>query len=241
MQKKFLKDIENLGINPKKLKKLNEKIDKINKIIQYETEAYIFTLSKRLKPKVKCYGVSNRCEDGQFILFLDFDSIYKDIMYKNLDLLLKKYPNLLDVFYIARTSEEKHLKNGKIIGSYHAINFIKHTKNQINEFLNQSDVDPEYIKSFNTTAHKSNVLRLTNKYYALDGRIIKEAPVFMQTYPKIPLPKNKRIIISNKQCSIAHYKIFSHEWGINPLLPHNFDKSHIIELHEYLTIKGTPI
>lgn len=204
-------------------------------IIQYEHPEYVFTLSKTFKPKIKTFGVTNRCADGKFILFLDYDKIYKSIIYKNLDNLMKRFPSYFDNFYIAGTDKEELQANGDVKGSYHVINFVKHKKKDIEEFLDYCDIDPYFIKMPTKTAHKCNVLRFSEKVFTLKEKIIKERPKFLEIYPK-------STYFSNRPCSLAHYMFFANEWDnykeyMNAECYHEFDKLGKIELHKYSTPK----
>lgn len=231
----FFHDLRDLEIDIGSLKPKFKKLEGTRFIIQYENPEYVFTLSKTLKPKITTYGVTNRCEDGKFILFLDYDKIYKRLLFKNLDNLLKKFPKLFDNFYIACTDEEELLDNGEIKGSYHVVNFVKHFKADVEKFMQYCDVDPHFIKIPQKTAHKCHVLRYSEKIWTVDEKIVKQRPKFLQIYPE-------NLIFSGLECSLAHYLFFSREWlnfknYINAKCYHKFDKFTKIELHKYATPK----
>ena len=202
-------------------------------IIQYEHPDYVFTLSKTIKPTIECYGITNRCEDGKFVLFLDYDNIYEEIMYKDLDNLLRKYPKILGNFYIATTGFEE-TDDCQIKGNFHVVNFAKLYKYQIEQILKLCNIDPYFIKIPEKTAHKCHVLRISEKFWKKNGQVQKEKPRFIQKYPEVAI--NQRLELSN-----AHYIFFSKEWNIREpfqLQAMKFDKLTKIELHKYSTPKG---
>lgn len=223
-----------LKIDLSSLKQSYKRLDGTRLLIQAENEDYCVTLSKTYKPKIETVGVSNRCYDGSYVLFADYDQIYKDLVYKNLNNLMRKYPLKFDNFFIATTEPETILKRGKIKGSYHAVCFTKFKKDEIKLFLEDMDVDPHFASIPFKTAHKCHVLRLDKKYWQHDGTEQKEEPKFCEIYPR-------EIMFSTKENSHAHYKLFSRFWNFyDPYFA--FRKwdfpSKMIELHEYSTPKG---
>ena len=83
---------DRLGISPSELKETVCSLDGTRPYIQAEAANYTVSLAKTYKPDIETIGITNRCEDGLFILFADYDKIYKKIVYKNLDNLLKDCP-----------------------------------------------------------------------------------------------------------------------------------------------------
>ncbi len=227
------KDLQKLGIERDRLTPKFKSFEGTRHIIQYDSPEYVFTLSKTFKPKITGFGITNRCEDGKFVLFLEYDNIYKDLMYKNLANLIKIFPKSFNNFYIAKTSLEGTLGDGKIKGSYHVVNFSKHYKYEIEEYLKLCDVDPYFIEIPKKTAHKCHVLRISKKYWKVNGQEQKQAPEFIETYPFKQNLKNKR------ESSHAHYRMFWKHWKIiDPFFAyHNFDESKKVELHKYSTPK----
>ena len=228
----FQKDLKELEIG----KDLHEKYKSLQGtryIIQYEAPDYVFTLSKTFKPKIECFGVTNRCSDGKYILFLDYDKIYKDIMLQDLNILLKKFPKSFSNFYIATTEPETKLEKGKIKGNYHVVNFAKQFKYQINEAVKYCNVDPYFINIPEKTAHKCHVLRTSEKFWKINGQIAKQKPTFLEKYPNKVI--NPRIELSN-----PHYRFFQKHWEIiEPFYkqPMKFDNLKNIEMHKYSTPK----
>lgn len=232
IQKDILKRLE---IDPDDIYLKFKSLEGTRHIIQYENPDYVFTLSKTFKPKIECFGVTNRCADGKFVLFLDYDKIYKSLIYKNLNNLLKKFPKSLGNFYIATTEPEEVLEDGERKGSYHVVNFVKQFKYQIGEFLKYCDVDPFFLKIPEKTAHKCHVLRISEKYWKVNGTIIKERPKFLETYPK-------KVIKLDREESYAHYKFFKEHWRIeDPIVVHKFDNLTQIGIHHYSTPKGMEV
>jgi len=226
-------DLKKLGVDYSTLTSVYEQFEGTRHIIQYANDEYSFSLSKTFKPVVRCFGITNRCEDGKFIFFADYDKIYKKIMLQNLDNLLKRFPNCFDNFYIVRTGEEEVTEAGDVVGSYHVINFVKHTKDLINLFLQSCDVDEHFKEIPQKTAHKTHVLRISNKFYEVDGKTIKEEPKFLHVYP------SHKFVLSGRECSNAHYKLFQALWGNPTKISHKFDDYKKIEFHKYLTPNKT--
>lgn len=226
----ILEDIKKLDVDYSTLKKVFEQFEGTRQIIQYANKKYTFSLAKTIKPVVRCFGVTNRCDDGQFIFFADYDKIYKSLMLQNLDLLLKKFPNKFDNFYIVQTGAEETTKNGDIVGSYHVINFVKNSKSFIKKCVDDlTDCDECFKEIPKKTAHKTHVLRFSKKYYEVDGSIIKEEPKFLHIYPK------DKFHITGKECSKPHYLLFQNMWGNPTQISHCFDDLHGSEYHSYLT------
>jgi len=223
-------DLDKLKIKEKDLVPKYSSFQGTRHIIQYEGPGYIFTLSKTFKPEISCRGISNRCEDGSFIFFADYDKVYKSVMIKNLSNLLKRFPGELDTFYIAATAPEEILEDGKIKGSYHVVNFVKHRKSKIAEFLEYCDVDPFFIEIPEKTAHKCHVLRYSEKISMVNNKIIKERPEFIQVYPIWPSQ-------TGKECSLPHFRLFEKIWGIPFSAGHKFDNATTLERHLYSTPK----
>jgi len=222
------RDLNELNVDMKTLKRVYTQKEGTRKIIQYGNDKYSFSLSKTIKPTIRCFGLTNRCSDGKFVFFADYDRVYKSLLYKNLDVLLERYPDSFDKFYIVKTGKEEYGMDGDIVGSYHVINFVKHSKSDIQEFLTFCDVDPDFVRIPNKTAHKTHVLRISEKFYEENGKVIKESPKFLEIYPS-----NKSN--SGLECSYAHYKFFQDNWGNPTNIKHKFDKLTKVELHSYLT------
>ena len=228
----FQKDLKELQIG-KDLHQKYKSLQGTRYIIQYEAPEYVFTLSKTFKPKIECFGVTNRCSDGKFVLFLDYDKTYKDIVINDLNVLLKRFPNTFSNFYIATTEPETKQKNGKTKGSYHVVNFAKIFKYQVNEAIKYCNVDPFFATIPDKTAHKCHVLRTSEKFWKIDNKIIKEKPTFLEKHPKKAI--NPRIELSN-----PHYKFFQRHWEIQEPFykqPMKFDNLKSIEIHKYSTAK----
>ena len=229
----FQKDLKELNIG-KGLHQQYKSLKGTRHIIQYSHPEYVFTLSKTFKPKIECYGITNRCSDGKFILFLDYDKVYKDIVLKDLDVLLKRFPATFSNFYIATTEPETILKKGKIKGSYHVVNFAKLFKYQVTEAIKYCNVDPFFAAIPEKTAHKCHVLRTSEKFWKIDGEIAKEKPTFLTKYPSKAI--NPRLILSN-----PHYRFFEKQWEIKEPFykqPMKFDGLVNIEIHKYSTPKA---
>jgi len=101
--------------------------------------------------KKDIYGYTNRCDDGKFIVFLDYDDIplswiKKEIVYMQEDF-------NLGTFYILQSSEN----------SFHCVCFSKVKREELINILRNSSVDDNYYLIPNTIGRKLLTLRLTNK------------------------------------------------------------------------------
>ena len=162
---------------------------------------------------------------------MDYDGIYKSILYKNLDNLRAKYP-FLGNFFIARTRNEEVLGDGNRKGSYHVVNFTKLNKSQVIEMLELTDVDEYFKKIPFKTAHKCHVLRIDSKYWRVSGRILTGKPKFIELYPD-------RLERTENEWSYGHYVAFRETCGYkDPFFAYrNWDAKTTIELHKYSTPK----
>lgn len=228
-----MRKIENafniLQIKESELKTIFKQLTGIRKIFQFEARDYTVCISKTMKPDIYAYGITNRCQDGLFVFFAEYDKIYKSLMYKDLNLLIEKFSDQFTNFYIAGTEPETKLLNGKIKGSYHVVCFKKFYKNEIDEFLKLCNVDSDYLKIPKKTAHKTHVLRISEKIWKENNNVQKEKPFFLEIYPKKQLNPNQTI-------SAPHYRYFKTKWGFSDPFEWQTDNNKIIELHKYATI-----
>lgn len=204
----------------------------VKSTIQLENDKYTFTLSKTLKPRIETAGIDNRCGDGLFIFFADYDRVYLDIVKQNLRVLLERFPGRFENFYIAASEQPREIE-GKTFGNFHIVSFAKMPKLELAECLGFCDIDPQFKEALTSTAHRANVLRSCEKVWIADGKQAKERPFFLEHYPLEPA--NKGLI-----SSLAHYMHFVHEaWAINDLQEdaRTFDNSQQVTLHFYKTAK----
>jgi len=114
-------------------------------------------------------GITNRCKDGQFVLFLDYDKVPYSWVVDELDH-IQKHHKLGDI-HIFQTN------NG-----YHAINTEKRSFQEILKIMNQTSADIHFINVPLKYGKKAWTLRISNK----KGKMIKH----ISTFPA----KNKKVM-----------------------------------------------
>jgi hypothetical protein len=142
------------------------------------------------KPKTTCTGILNRCEDGSFILFIDYDKTYFHILVKELENLKKRFPDKLTSFAIFETTNSIETKNG-ILGNYHVVSFAKVSFEDVNDMLRWTTADEDFKKLPLNTPYKAWTLRVSPKFdwekqycsqtgeYLGKCDVIKDAPTFI--------------------------------------------------------------
>lgn len=118
------------------------------------------------KPELATVGINNICEDGNFVLFLDYDNIEFDYFIKDLEKLSKNYG--LSHFIVIKTRDK----------SYHAVCLEKFPLSKVQEIVNDSLCDYSY-KRFPVKIDKGWILRVTDKIVVQNGEISSVAPVYM--------------------------------------------------------------
>lgn len=150
---------------------------------------------KEIKAKSLCYGITNKTNDGLYCLFGDYDKVYFHVLLKELDDLIKKYPDKLTNFAIFETRESVLTKKGAF-GSYHVVNFAKHSYFNMREILAHLSVDPDFYNLPANTPYRANTLRVSPKFSVdAENVILTPAPKFICFYPteKKIEPKKKMV------------------------------------------------
>jgi hypothetical protein len=224
--------VKDLKIDESSLRTNFRRLSGNNKLIQAENDNYTVTLSKKLIPLIETIGVTNRCNDGLFVLFADYDKVYRELVYKNIKNLLTLFPGQLSNFFIACTEPETKDNYGQTIGSYHVINLAKGFKSEIKNYLKYMDVDKHYKSIPLKTPHKCHVLRITKKVWRENNKTLKEKPFFLEMFPN-------EFVETGREQSTAHYSIFSKEWKFKDLYfsQRQWDNQKNIELQKYSTPK----
>jgi len=113
----------------------------------------IFTLSSTFRKvnNVETIGYCNRCSDGRYIVFLDYDNLEQSWVEEELKHL--QYMFFLNDFYL--------FKSG--VNNYHAVCFDKLTLSEYIEVLRNSSVDINYINVPLYFGKKIWTLRMTEK------------------------------------------------------------------------------
>jgi len=61
------------------------------------------------KPVSESYGITNKCADGEYILFADYDKIYLSTLLKELDNVFKKHKKYLTQLRTSETEKYAHV------------------------------------------------------------------------------------------------------------------------------------
>ena len=138
------------------------------------------------KPKTTCYGITNKCKDGSYVLFIDFDNITEETFYKNLSALQERFKGKLTNFLVLKSSKSR-LINGVSVGSFHAISFRKISFQECAEILSFSCCDPMFYKALFSTTWRANTLRISPKFKYGGDKVVKEAPEFYKFFPVAPV------------------------------------------------------
>ena len=107
--------------------------------------------SIRKDKQQKTIGYTNRCEDGKYIIFLDYDNLEYQWVINELRRLQSDY--MLGDFYIFQSGEN----------NYHAVCFDKVVMQELLVILKNSSVDQNYIDVPAKWGKKIWTLRLTDK------------------------------------------------------------------------------
>jgi len=184
----------------------------IQRLYSKELKESAFKVFK--KPISTCYGITNKCEDGKYILFADYDKIYFSTLLKELDNVFKRNKKYLTQFAIFESTESILTKNGTF-GSYHVVSFAKLPYQKMREILSFMTVDDDFFKLPKTVPYRANTLRISPKFdweEQQDGKtgepvgnqkVLKDAPKFVCWFPDINnIPEVK--------VSEGHLKTYKH-------------------------------
>ncbi len=148
----------------------------------------IFTFSLLHEPELVTVGVNNICDDGRFVVFLDYDNITFEDLLDDLTNLSRDFN--LSHFIVIKTREN----------SYHAVCLEKFTLPQVQKIIDHSLCDYSY-KRFPVKIDKGWILRITDKFYIEDGKIQSISPSYVGLL-KFGRPKKRSI-------SRAHLELFA--------------------------------
>lgn len=167
------------------------------------------------KPVSTCYGITNKCDDGQYILFADYDNIFFGTLLKELDKVFIRFKKYLTAFAILESSPSVVTKGGTL-GSYHVVSFVKLPYQKMREILSYMTVDDAFYRLPANTPYRSNTLRVSPKFTWEDRfdkdslekvgsqYVLKEAPKFVTFYPQ------DSAHIPDFRVSEGHLKAYKH-------------------------------
>jgi hypothetical protein len=158
--------------------------------------------SNKAVPTAYAYGITNRCEDGQLVFFADYDKVKTDLIFGELDFLLKKYSGQFTNFLLLSSSPNVRV-GGEVLASYHVISFAKMPFQRLCDVLENTSVDRQFYKAL--VWRKSNTLRVSPKFNSFDDAVLKVRPCFAGWYPRDDLALGEGVEVSS-----AHYKMYSY-------------------------------
>lgn len=146
---------------------------------------FLFGTRKKLQEPIA--GITNRTQDGYYILFLDYDEIPYDWLLGELEDIQNEYL-LSDLFVFESTKDH-----------FHVICFDKLTREEYQEILFRSSCDPQYKKIPFTWGRRVATLRVTEKQ---GNKIIHHSTITSDT------------MVSRREKSNAHRMFFEKIYGI---------------------------
>lgn len=156
------------------------------KLFGFELGAMVSVRRERTEPVA---GVTNRCSDGMYVTFLDYDCIPEDWLVSELESLQTEYG--LGPLHVMSSGEEK----------WHVVGFDKLTRDEYEDLLSRSSCDRVYKKVPFTWGRRVATLRVTPKH----GRTIE----YVRTIAPI-------VKLFSREKSTAHAQLFAKLYGIAP-------------------------
>ena len=142
------------------------------------------------KKPIVVSGFSNSCYDGKFILLIDYDDIYRDIVIEEFERLQGDFG--LTPAYLFTTMDS--MDCGKHRGNYHIVCLTKLGMADVHDILKETRCDVNYVDMPKRNPYKNWVLRISGK--GKRGR-----PKFVKMVG--------RNINLNEQISKSHKKLLS--------------------------------
>jgi len=129
-------------------------------------------------PEVTTVGITNRTEDGYFVLFLDYDKVEYNVVRDDIDFLQKNY----DIgTVITRITSSYNYKGDVEVGNYHVVAFTKFTFPEIKEMLRLTRCD-DHFKVAYRYQQRCWVLRIGEKIDE-NGNIVKPFTLLREIVP----------------------------------------------------------
>ena len=120
--------------------------------VKLELFGYSIAINGQQPKQHNIYGYTNRCDDGKFILFLDYDDLPIEWIKKEIEALQETYEDIGDV----------HLLSSSECGT-HVVCFTKFTMTRLLIILHNSSVDMGFIKIPFVLGKRLLTLRLSAK------------------------------------------------------------------------------
>jgi len=204
-------DIQKKGkiVTIKKVLNKNE-MYKISKGRSFESVSFY-------KKPIVVSGFSNSCEDGKFILLIDYDDIYREIVIKEFERIQKEFS--LTPAYLFTTKDA--MDNGKHRGNYHIISLTKLNMREVYEILKETHSDINYIDMPKRNPYKNWVLRISGKGKRGRPKFVKIVGDNINLSEKISKPHKE--LLSKLYSKIKHPKYL------------NLDNGKTVGLQKYQT------
>lgn len=178
----------------------NNEMYKISKGRSFESISFY-------KKPIVVSGFSNSCYDGKFVLLVDYDDIYREIVIEEFERLQGDFE--LTPAYLFTTKDS--MDNGKHRGNYHIICLTKLGMSEVHNILKETRCDINYIDMPKRNPYKNWVLRISGK-----GRCGR--PKFVRMVGKDinlnePTSKPHKRLLSKLYPKIKHPKYLNEDRG----------------------------
>ena len=182
---------------------------------------YLLVIKLVKLPTLATVGVTNRTEDGYFVVFLDYDEVERKVVEEDIDFLQKNYD--LGSCLLLESSVD-YTKETTDVGNYHVIFFTKHKFPEVREIINLTRCD-EHFKRGWMYQGRCWVLRIADK---INGKkeVVKPKPKLLKVEEAS----------TNKEASSAFITFFEKLYKTK--LHHLFskvDNTTKVELIDYVT------
>jgi len=170
------------------------------KLTLFGRECYFLSIVRKRR-KHRAFGYTNRCKDGRYIIFLDYDNRKLSWIEDELRSMQKKF--VLSTFYVFQSSK----------GHYHAVCLDKLSLKNFLYVLNWSSSDTGFKAVPYMFGMKLWSLRINNKN--------KDIPFLVSTVPNV----------SKRMKSSAHTRLLQKVFKVPNLKTDNGDGSTMIISH----------
>jgi hypothetical protein len=202
--------------------------------LEYKKMPYFNLIFNWKKPDIITQGITNRCSDGNYVLFLDYDQVYLSTVLEDIQAIRRKFG--ICSFFIFRSSKIQSSLS-EVYSNWFVYSVCKVNYKTIKEILKNVRVDESYLKG--DYYHKAFVLRFESKYFFKDGEelgIFKSKPTFygLKLYNSCKFQHSK-----------AHLKALEVLFGLKvpknlslgkKASPKKFDNSKFVEIVTYPTM-----
>jgi hypothetical protein len=156
-------------------KNLEFRLSRYGLKIEYKRMPYFNLTFNWKKPDLVTQGITNRCSDGKYVLFLDYDQVYLSTVLEDIQTIRKRFK--LCNFFIFKSSGLKSSLSD-VYANWFVYSIDKLDYFTMKQILRNVRVDEAYNKG--DYYHNAFVLRFSPKYYfrGKDFFVYKEQPKF---------------------------------------------------------------